>query len=375
VVVRVETRQVIDVPAVAAVVSDHVVEHRRCGCGTVTAGEFPAEATAPVCYGSDLAAFAVYLMAGQHLPMARTAELICDLWGLPVSEGWLAKVMERAGDRLAGWVEQVKARLRAEPVVHADETSVRVGAGLEWVHVVSTGLLTLLAVHPRRGRQAMDDIGVLPGFAGTVVHDGWIAYEGIDIALSAQCGVHLLRYLRALTDGEAANAPYQRWAAQLAQILHQAASHARTAAAANKTKVPRAKARRIRTRWAQTLAVAYHSLPAGPPPRNDRGRTWTHHQRRAWNLVSRLDRHTDQILRLLDDTAVPMDNNQAERDLRMIKLHDKISGCFRNPTAARNHATIRSYLQTGAKHGHDRLRLLQQLFTTGPWTPPPRTTT
>jgi hypothetical protein len=175
---------VIDLPAIEAVVSGHVIEKRRCACGTVTAGEFPPEARAPVCWGPEVRAFAVYLLVRQHLPITRCAELLRDLLGAPVSAGWLCQVRLEAAGRLNPFIGAIKDQLRAAPVVHADETGTRVvtaeGVGRHWVHVACTELITLLSVHRRRGAEALLDIDVLPRFEGTIVHDGWAPYETID---------------------------------------------------------------------------------------------------------------------------------------------------------------------------------------------------
>ncbi len=371
-VVGTEVRQVIDLPAIEAVVSDHVIEKRRCACGTVTAGEFPPEARAPVCWGPEVRAFAVYLLVRQHLPITRCAELLRDLLGAPVSAGWLCQVQLEAAGRLNPFIGAIKDQLRAAPVVHADETGTRVvtaeGVGRHWVHVACTELITLLSVHRRRGAEALLDIDVLPRFEGTIVHDGWAPYETIDgpATLHAQCGAHLLRHLTAV--GE--HAPFARWTSQMGQILIEAKRISETAAADGQPKVSAGAARRIRTRYHQTLDIALHLLPEGPPPPRRHTNGWTTAERDAWNLASRMRRDADQVLRLLDDTRVPFDNNQAERDLRMIKIHDKISGCFRSLTNAEAYAATRSYLQTAGKHGTNRFDALRQLFTTGPWIPP-----
>jgi len=372
-VVGTEVRQVIDLPAIEAVVSDHVIEKRRCACGSVTAAEFPPEARAPVCWGPEVRAFAVYLMVRQHLPITRCAELLRDVLGAPVSAGWLCQVQLEAAGRLGPFIGTIKDRLRASGVVHADETGTRIatiagGVGRHWVHVAATELLTLLSVHRRRGAEALLDIDVLPGFDGVIVHDGWAPYETIDgnSTLHAQCGAHLLRHLTAV--GE--QPPFTRWTTQMAQILIEAKRTSETAAHGGQSVVASRAARRIRTRYHQTLDIALALLPPGrPPPRRHTG-GWTTAQRDAWNLATRMRNDADQVLRLLDDTRVPFDNNQAERDLRMIKIHDKISGCFRSLTNAEAYAATRSYLQTAGKHGTNRFDALRQLFTTGPWIPP-----
>ncbi len=359
-------RQVIDLPAIQVIVTDHVAERRRCPCGHETAGVFPPEARAPVCWGPEIRALAVYLMDRQHLPVARVAELLGELLDAPVSTGWLCALQQEAAGRLGDFVAHTKAGLGVAPVVHADETGTRVGVKRHWVHTLTTNRLTLLVVHPRRGVEALDDIGVLADYRGTVVHDGWAPYQHYDRAAHAQCGAHLLRHLAAV--GETPG--FAIWTAQLARVLIDAKRAAQAAADAGQPTVGARRANRIRRRYHDTLAVAFALLPAGPPPpRRHRG-GWSSAQRDAWNLASRLRDDADQVLRLLDDTRVPFTNNDAERSLRMVKLHDKISGAFRSADGAEAFATIRSYIQTAALNGHNRLAALRQLFTTGAWLPP-----
>ena len=148
-------RQVIDVPPVRVTVTDHVAQRRRCGCGTVTTATFPAEAKAPVCWGPEVRALALYLLDRQHLPVERCAELLAELLDAPVSTGWLCQLQLEAAGKLAPFITQIKDQLGAAPVVHADETGTRIGVTKHWVHTLSTRLLTLLVVHPKRGVEAL----------------------------------------------------------------------------------------------------------------------------------------------------------------------------------------------------------------------------
>ena len=361
-------RQVIDIPPVRPVVTDHVAQRRRCACGTETVAEFPSEARAPVCWGPDVRAFALYLLDRQHLPVERTAELLADLLDAPVSTGWLCALQQEAAARLVPFMTCLKDRLGSEPVVHADETGTRVRTTRHWVHTLTTNLLTLLAVHPKRGIDAINDIGVLPAYTGTIVHDGWASYDLFADATHAQCGAHLLRHLSDVGETPA----FAIWTAQMIGVLLGAKLASEAAAAAGLGKVGTRTAAELRGRYHATLDVALALLPAGAPPRRRHSGGWNNAQRKAWNLATRMRNDADQVLRLLDDTRVPFDNNTAERSLRMVKLHDKISGCFFSINGAQAFADVRSYIQTAASHGENRLAVLRQLFTDGPWLPPPR---
>jgi transposase len=359
-------RQVLEIPEIRVRAVDHITERRRCGCGHETLGVFPPEAKAPVCWGPEVRALAIYLMDRQHLPLERTAELLGELLDAPVSTGWLCAVQLEAAGKLFPFVTAVKDRLGQAPVVHADETGTRVGVTKRWVHTLATNLLTLLIVHPKRGIEALNDIGVLATFAGTVVHDGWAPYEIFETASHAQCHAHLVRHLHAVGETPA----FGPWCAEMTEILLAAKAASESAAGAGRRRVSPAQAATLRTRYHATLDHAFALLPSGPPPRRRHQAPWNIHQRAAWNLARRLRDDSDQVLRLLDDTRIPADNNTAERALRMVKLHDKISGTFRSDSGAAAFATIRSYIQTVALNGHNRLDALHQLFTTGPWLPP-----
>jgi transposase len=359
-------RQVIDLPPVRPIVTDHVVQRRRCQCGTETAAEFPPEARAPVCFGPEVRAVAVYLLDRQHLPVERTAELLEDLLGVPVSTGWLCQVQAEAARGLDPFIAVLKDRLRGEPVVHADETGTRVRTIKHWMHTLSTELLTLIAVHPHRGIKALTDIGVLADFGGTIVHDGYASYDLFTGAAHAQCGAHLIRHLNAVGQ----TPEFACWTEPMIKVLLAAQEASEQANEAGHDRVDAKVARRIRRRYHKALDLAFTLLPEGPPPRRCHTGGWSDAERKAWNLASRMCNDVDQILRLLDDTRVPLTNNTAERSLRMVKLHDKISGCFHSLSGAEAFAAVRSYLQTAAKHGKNLLGALHQLFTTGPWLPP-----
>lgn len=359
-------RQVIDLPPVRPIVTDYVVQRRRCSCGAETVGTFPPQAKAPVCWGLEVRSLAVYLLDRQHLPVERTAELLEDLLGVAVSTGWLCQIQAEAASRLDPFITELKDRLGQEPVVHADETGTRVRTTKHWVHTLSSRLLTLIAVHPKRGREALEDIGVLACYTGTVVHDGYASYDLFEDATHAQCGAHLLRHLKDVGQ----SATFASWTVPMAGVLADAKEASERAADAGLGAVETKVARRIHRRYHKSLDLAFTLLPAGVPPRRRHTGGWTDAQRKAWNLATRMRNDADQILRLLDDTRVPFDNNQAERSLRMVKLHDKISGCFHSVDGAEAFATIRSYLQTAAKHGENLLGVLHQLFTAGPWLPP-----
>jgi transposase len=359
-------RQVIDIPEIRVRVIDHVAERRRCSCGHETLGVFPPEARAPVCWGPEVRAFALYLLDRQHLPLERTAELLAELLDAPVSTGWLCAVQVEAAGKLAGFITTVKEQLSKEPVICADETGTHVGLVKHWVHTLSTNLLTLLVVHPKRGIEALEDIGVLSDYQGTIVHDGWSPYDACAQATHVQCSAHLIRHLKSV----GRTAEFANWCAEMIEILVAVKHASETAAEKGRPKVGRVRAKTLRHGYHSVLDDAFALLPEGPKPRRRGEGGWSDAQRKAWNLATRMRSQADDVLRALDDTRVPTDNNGAERSLRMVKLHDKVSGLFRSLAGAGAFATIRSYIQTAALNGINRLDALRLIFTTGPWMPP-----
>ena len=227
-VVGKQVRQVIDLPPVVPIVTDHVSYRLRCACGAETVGGFPPEAKAPVCFGPEVRAFATYLLDRQHLPVERTAELLADLLGVKVSTGWLCAVQAEAAGRLTPFLAWLRDRLQKEPVVHADETGTAVGTTKHWAHTLTTKLLTPIAVHPKRGLEALNDIGVLAVYTGTVVHDGYASYDLFTAATHAQCNAHALRHLKSVGEAEA----FSAWADQMTGILMDAKVAAEAAASA-----------------------------------------------------------------------------------------------------------------------------------------------
>jgi transposase len=333
-------------------------------CGTTTQAAFPAEARAAACYGPGVRALCCYLLVHQHLPLDRAAQLLSDVLGAPVSTGTLAAVLAEGAAGLEGFCQVVREQLAAAEVVHFDETGARAAGRLHWVHSASTKLLSLFTVHTRRGKQAMDAAGVLPSFAGVAVHDGWSPYWRYEVT-HALCGAHLLRELDAITQE-----PGQGWAAGMAELLADAKTQADRARDAGAEQVDGGMRERLKARYQRLLA---DGPVANPPPRPQPGQRRRGRLRRspAANLLGRLDRHRVEVLRFLDDLRVPFDNNQAERDLRMVKLQQKISGCWRTLAGAQAFLTVRSYVSTARKQRVNPLHALRQLFQGSPWLPAP----
>jgi transposase len=359
-VTRTENRQVVDLPErITVLVTEHRIVSRRCGCGWVTAGEGPAGAAAPVQYGPRIAAVCAYLWHGQFLSRNRTCEAMAELFGVPVSPGAVAGMVTRLTGRLGGCLEAVRAALTAADVVHFDETGFRVAGKLAWVHSASSGKFTLITVHGKRGRQAMDAAGVLPVFAGIAVHDAWAPYDTYAQAAHALCNAHALRELQAVID--ATPAGQWCWAAQAADAQRDMKRLADASLAIDGTldHIDQAKLATARHRYHSAVLIGKQQTAAraGPLMRK-------HHA-----LARRLLDREEDYLRYTQDARVPFDNNAAEREIRMGKLRIKVSGCMRSMAGAEAFCAIRSYLATAAKHGIGMLDALTCAAAGTPWIP------
>lgn len=325
--IAVEKRQVFDIPAPAVEVTEHRALSLCCPrCGTRAQGEFPPGIRAAAQYGPRFKAAMVYLSAQQLLPEDRLSQLADDLFTLPVATATLAGFNAEAAQTLAPAQEATLQTLKAAPVKHLDETGFRVGGTTQWLHVIGTPEATHYRVSPKRG-------DLLSGVSGVIVHDHWRPYFTMEGVTHALCNAHILRELKALIEIEK-----EHWARWMQKLLR----HACCAAAPP--------VERIRCAYDRIVArgIAFHKAqpPIGAPPKRGKPKRRTGH-----NLLLRLQAHKDDVLRFLSDTAVPFTNNQAERDIRMMKVKQKISGGFRTTQGADTFCILRGFLSTQRKQG------------------------
>jgi transposase len=355
-----ERRQVIDLPEdIKALVTGHRLVSRRCSSGTVSSAAAPAGASAPVQYGPRVCAAAAYLWHGQFRSRGRTCQALGELFGVPVSPGAVAGMVRRIAGRLGAPLEAIRKALVSADIAHFDETGFRTGGKLAWVHSASSGKFTLITVHGKRGREAMDAAGVLPAFAGIAVHDCWAPYDSYDQAAHALCNAHALRELQAVTDAAPGGA--WCWAAQAADALRDMKRLADASASIDGTLAhpdqPNMAQARHRYHSALLIGASQTAPRAGPLMRK--------HNALARRLITR----EDDYLRFTTDHRVPFDNNAAERQIRMAKLRIKVSGCMRSMPGAEAFRAIRSYLSTAAKHGIGILDALTRAASRTAWVP------
>ena len=345
-------RQVIDIVKPVIKIIEHLGYETHCTCGKYHCSEFPAEASAPVQYGSRIKGTLVYLTQQQLLPMQRSAQLVQDLYGVALSTGTVQSCIRQAAEQLFPSHQQIAQALREQPVVHFDETGHRVAARLRWLHTAGTAQLTWYFSHDKRGQLAMDDAKILPGFKGVAVHDGLPAYRHYECT-HALCNVHHLRELIYLEE-----TTQQPWTRQMMDYLCAAKQEADEAKSAQ---MPMGRQRLVYLRQAyeSILCEGEAANPLSSIRQAARGRV---PQTPAVNLLKRLRRYGEDVLRFLENLAVPFDNNQAERDIRMPKLKQKTSGCFRTVAGAEDFAVIRSYIATLRKQGRDVFDALVGVF-------------
>lgn len=357
-------RQVHDLPPLALQVTEHQALCQLCpACQTKNQAAFPEEVAQPVQYGPCIKALCVYLQQYQLLPFERTHELLSDLLGGSLCAGTLARLLGVCHERLAGVESAIKQALVEASVVHFDETGLRIAQRTHWLHSASTTELTFYAHHEKRGKAATDAIGILPSFTGTSVHDAWTSYFGYSGCKHALCNAHLLRELTFIHEQM-----HQPWAAQMIELLLAMKQAVEAAKSAGDSCLSEAALADLLGRYQALLrdALAANAASEPPPKQCRRGRP---RQSAAKNLLDRLRRYQWAVLAFLFDFAVPFDNNLAERDLRMSKVRQKISGCFRSAQGASQFCRIRGYISTLRKQGIHVLTALRSVFEGKPVMP------
>jgi transposase len=362
--IRSERRQVVDIPVVRVRVVEHQAETKRCPrCGSETSGAFPEGVAGPVQYGPGVTTVAVYLNQEQLLPQERTCQVLADLFGCPISEGTLEHAVEQCHERLAEVEGAIKEGIERAKVAHFDETGVNVDGKSHWLHVASTAGLTFYARHKRRGRAALDEIGVLPKFVGRAMHDGLVSYWQYTHCKHALCNAHHLRELTFVEEQLG-----QGWAKELKELLLEIKGAVDESRDQGEGALSADVKRDFGSRYDAILAMG---LKANPPPERT-GKRGRPKLGKAGSFLERLREHKAETLAFMEDFAIPFDNNQAERDIRMMKVRQKISGCFRTSIGADRFCRIRGYISTLRKQGMPILPALAKAITGAP--PMPATT-
>lgn len=357
----VELRQEVDLPVIQPIVTEHQAEIKVCPrCGSAAKGQFPKDITQGVQYGPRIKATANYLSHYQLLPYARLQELFEDVFTVPLSEGTLFNVNAVCYEKLEGHELQVKRHLIESPVAHFDESGLRVMKELHWLHVASTEKLTHYEMHKKRGKEAMDAIGILPYFRGRAVHDHWKPY----FHYGSQHGLCNAHHLRELTYHEEQYG--QRWAEKMKDCLLEIKKEVDVHKAAGNVKMPLGRLSYFSRRYSYILREGLKEIPPVHQGQKKRGKLKQHP---AKNLADRLSIFKRETLAFMYDFTVPFTNNQGEQDIRMIKVKQKISGCFRSQQGGKMFCRTRGYISTARKNGLNPLEALTGVFKGRPFMP------
>jgi len=325
-------------------------EIKRCPqCRTQTRGPFPEEFCGPLQYGPGIKAYVLNLLIAQMLSLKRVQQSIQTLIGLVISEATILKYVMQLHRALERWEQSAIERLLTLPAMHVDETSLRVERQNHWIHVCCAGEITLKFLHAKRGQEAMQAIGVIPRYGGVMIHDCWASYLAYEHCGHGLCGAHLLRELTFIVDAED-----YAWARNMKRLLQQTCARV---SKRKRKKLNRPEYANLQKRYRNILTRGEKELPPIPPRQNGkRGRIA---KSDAHNLWERLNEYASAVLLFAKESHVAFTNNRAERDLRMSKVKQKVSGCFRKREYAEAYCRISSYLQTMANRGYNPLVAIQ----------------
>jgi transposase len=348
-----ERRQVFEIPEPKFEVTEYRAEVKKCpGCGKTVHAPFPENIKARVQYGPRLLTYVVYLRHQHLLPLRRISQVCEDSFGLPVSEEVILGASATCSEKLEPFEAELIRGLQQSPVVNVDESGLQVGKKLYWLHTAGTAELTFYGVHQKRGQEATDSFGILPNFKGTLVHDFWRPYLKYDCG-HGLCNAHLLRELTYLFEQE-----QQVWAGALLNLLTEMNKFVQSM----KGRVAQLSERQ-KELWVQRFREIVAQGRAANPRADtqiEKGKRGRPKQSKSQNLLDRLEKYEKNVLAFLHDLEVPFTNNQAEQDIRMVRVQQKISGCYRTEAGAKHFARIRSFISTARKHGLKILASIEQ---------------
>lgn len=347
------SKQVVDIPLPKIQVIEHVIYDYECqDCGTKTSSSIKKDFKQEVQYGPNIKALVSYLNVYQLIPYKRLTEMINHLYDHKISQGSVSNFNKELSGKLGGFMDRLKEEfIHSEAVFHSDETGCMVEKALHWVHVYSNATKTLLVGHSKRGRQAMDDINILPQAKGTVIHDRFNSYNGYEQLEHGLCNAHILRELKALEQNKEL-----QWPGQIKKLLLRAKEYK------DQDDLNAKRIQRIQNRYESILRKQRPYYQKVQKLINDKKARGKPKRSKDHNLFLALWKSRNDILRFIHNEDVPFDNNQAERDLRMFKVKMKISNLFKSSDWLNVHATIRSYISTVAKKKMDILYCIEQAY-------------
>jgi transposase len=339
---KTDTHYVMEMPPITVNVTEYIREEKTCpACGKRISVEYPHEAASPQQYGANLKAFIILLAETGMVAMNRVVEILEAVSGISISGGTVANTIEKCAKNLEKPVESIKEAVKGAKIGHFDETGMRSQGKLNWLHTASTGSLTYLKMNKKRGKEAMDEIGILNDFKGTAVHDCLASYWNYSCVHSL-CNAHFLRELAFIDE-----TTVQRWAKEMIELLLEIKKSVDARRMDKKAILPKAEMSKYIKKYNKLVEEGLKENPEQSKPEGRRGRA---KQTKARLLLVRLQERKDEYLRFATDFNTPFDNNQAERDIRMAKVKQKVSGCFRSDSGGKSFATIYSFIQTLKKN-------------------------
>ena len=352
-----EKRHVVD-----AVVNVSITEHQSLEIpvcmmhGDTRKGEFPADVKAAVQYGENLQALSVSLNTVGAVSVKRTHEILSGVFNIPIATGTISSMVKRCADGLSDTVNKIRQRMQGSALGHFDETGTRVDKKLWWVHDASNCEYTYLDISSKRGFKGMEQCGVLTGFKGIAVHDCWASYWNYPDVIHAVCCAHLLRELTGISE----NHPGQTWAPAFINLLLGMKKAKDKAMEAGKESLSYYHYHKFDKKYDELIKLARQENPLPETTGKKRGRK---KKGKILALVERLANYKASVCLFIQNFAVPFDNNQAERDLRMIKVKTKVSGCFRTEEGARDYLKIMSYVGTAHKQGYNAYEAIKKAIS------------
>jgi transposase len=353
-----ERRQVIDLVDQNKFTTEHRAESKVCEhCKCTSKAFFPEDVTAPVQYGPSVKATATYLNKRQLVPFARTVETLKDLFGIKLSAGTIVTMVKQGSNLLEDVDNAIKDAVQNSPVVNFDESGMNVNGDRHWVHVAVTNVASYFYAHRKRGPEAMDEMGILPEFTGLAVHDHWKSYFTYINSTHYLCNAHHLRELEFIHERYG-----HTWAKDMQEFLREVKKEIGASKEKGLFLISEEKAKVFNDKYDVIVTKGYLEnplAPIDPTKKKKRGRVA---QSKGRNLLDRLRDFKEAVLGFMNNFSVPFDNNQAERDVRMLKVQQKISGTFRSKRGPIDYCRIMSYISTIRKNSINAIEAMRSVF-------------
>lgn len=357
------TRQEFDIPKIRMYVTEHITCKKVCPtCGKIHETDFPSKITQPTQYGENMNILLTYLTQYQLIPLSRAVEAVNDITGQNISQGTIVNAAERLYEQLKDAVGDIKKKIIKSDVAHFDETGMRSEGKTKWMHVASTPTLTYYETHDKRGTEAAKSIGIIENFSGTAVHDHWKPYYSFENCTHSECNSHHLRYLKDVLENYK-----QDWAATMIRLLIESHREVEALKAEGKEEMPKEKVQDWQDQYHKIIEKGIREDDEKSPVKlNKKGKRI---KSKPLQLLIRMREYDIETLAFIHDFSIPFDNNLAERDIRMQKLRQKISGCFRGKNGVKVFCRIRSYISTARKNGLSAMDAISMAVKGNPFIP------